>query len=355
MSRKVIQVPPGKSAQWDAFVEHHPGGLLCHLSSWKRALERSYRHMKGTVLAVWDPDEEKITGGVPVFTVTSALSGKRLVSVPFATLCSPLVDSDGDRRLLFSALQNWCKETHSSYLQVRWLDETTLPGPEECAALRMYKHHFLVLDKDLEELKHSFHRKAVRVPINKAEKSDLVLKIGDSEADLRAYYSLYYTLRKQLGLPSMPYRFFQSLWEEFAADGTMQLFFALYKGEIVGTLLLLVYKDVVSLELSGSCGSRNLNQVHFLYWEAIRYAWEHNYKVVSFGQTHRDNTGLMTFKDRWGTVVEDIPICVYPKLLGDNFCEKEHTLKYKLLRTVIPRMPDFVYEPLGRFCYQHAG
>ena len=37
----------------------------------------------------------------------------------------------------------------------------------------------------------------------------------------------------------------------------------------------------------------------FMYWELMRYGWEHGYKVFDFGRSKQD-TGAFHFKRHWG-------------------------------------------------------
>jgi hypothetical protein len=77
--------------EWDDFVLRHPLGSLYHTSEWKRVIEKAFTHIRGRFLVLRDGDSEEILGGLPVYRVSSWLLGRHLVSVPFATVCDPLV------------------------------------------------------------------------------------------------------------------------------------------------------------------------------------------------------------------------------------------------------------------------
>ena len=84
----VVFIDPVSDHRWDKFVESHPYGWLCHLSGWKKVLEKSFSHMRGYYPVLLNGSE--IKAAMPIFQVKSWLTGQRLVSIPFASLCDPL-------------------------------------------------------------------------------------------------------------------------------------------------------------------------------------------------------------------------------------------------------------------------
>jgi hypothetical protein len=85
-------INPLEEPRWDAFVANHPYGWVCHLSRWGSLIERCFKHIRAHFLADFD-ERGEIVGGLPIYEVRSHLTGNRLVSIPYATLCDPLVDS----------------------------------------------------------------------------------------------------------------------------------------------------------------------------------------------------------------------------------------------------------------------
>ena len=46
-----------------------------------------------------------------------------------------------------------------------------------------------------------------------------------------------------------------------------------------------------------------------LYWQAILLGLDEGYRRLSWGTSSRDQTGLIEFKERWGSQTQ--PVCVY--------------------------------------------
>src|SRR5207248_7891612 len=81
---------------WDAFVVRHPHGLIYHRACWRRVLEEAFPHIRGRFLALCDGATGEMAAGMPVYTVKSWMLGNRVVSLPYATVCDPLI-TDGSQ------------------------------------------------------------------------------------------------------------------------------------------------------------------------------------------------------------------------------------------------------------------
>ena len=348
-------IDPITDPRWDKFVENHPFGWICHLSGWKQVLEKSFKHMKGYYFALLD-NSGNIQAALPIFEVKSWLTGNRLVSIPFATLCDPLISTGDDLKELFDSALNLSKDLKSSYIEIRAFLSPSLIQDDRLSSIHFYKHHYLLLEEEPEKLKKKFHRTCVRQRITRAEKSDLKVKLCEKEVDLDKFYSLHLITRKRLGLPSQPYRFFKNLWDEFTPTKRLTLLLAEKNGGTIGGLILLKFKDRVSVDFAASDDKfTSMSPNHLLFWEAIRLAYEEGYRIFDFGRTSPNNKNLMDFKRRWGTQVIDLPLFYYPKMVAGEMGQQEETWKYKLMSKVCKDAPSSVQKIIGNFCYRHLG
>ncbi len=348
-------VDPERDPRWDQFVEKHPHGWICHLSGWKKVLEQAFKHMKGYYFVAVD-DNGEIKGGLPAFHVQSWLPGDRIVSVPFATLCDPLVDTPETLAILLSSLEELQANLKARYIEIRTLHTPHLFEEHHFAAVRYYKHHFLKLDKAPDELKRKFHRSCVRQRISRAIKSNFQLKIGETESDLAEFYRLQLMTRRRHNLPPQPYRFFRCLWDIFGPTGGVSVLLAKKDGYSAAAMILLKFGDRLSVEYSASDDSfTRMSPNHFLFWEAIRLAYEEGYKIFDFGRTAPDNKNLMDFKRRWGTQVVDLPQFLYPKDAKPVFVDGNDSWKQRMVMRLCKYAPDSFQKVIGNFCYRHLG
>lgn len=353
---KIGLVDPLKDSRWDAFVESHLMGWVCHLSGWKSVLEQSFKHMKGYYFAVVDDSDGNIRAGLPVFHVKSWLTGNRLVGAPFATLFDPLVSNHEEMRLLLEEILKLSHELNCSYVEIRSFHADFLLRDDNLGESRYFKHHYLKLDGPLDKLRSGFHRTCVRQRISRAEKSDIQLKVGQQESDLLDFYKLQLLTRKRLGLPSQPYQFFRALWKVFHSAKQMHLLLAQKDGKSIASLLLFQFKERLSAEFAASDETfKDFSPNHFLFWEAIKRAYGMGCKVFDFGRTSPENASLMDFKGRWGTEVVDLPVFYYPASVAEEMGSKEESWKYKVASKLCKDAPDGLQKVVGGFIYRHLG
>lgn len=351
---EVAIIDPVKDKRWDKFVENHPFGWICHLSDWNQVLEKSFKHMKGHYLALLDNNE--IQSALPFYEVRSWLTGNRLVSIPFATLSDPLISKPDDMKKLFEAALSLSRELKIPRLEIRTLDSHELIQDARLDRHSYYKHHFMHLDAAPEKLKRSFDRTCVRQRISRSMQSNLNLKVADNESDVKSFYRLYLMTRKRLSLPLQPYFFIKMLWETFSPLKRMEILLAKQRDRAIAGVILFKFKDRVSIEFSAHDESyRNVSAIHFLFWEAIKSAYNKGYKILDFGRTSPKNKGLMDFKKRWGTKVVDIPHFYYPKEASQRNGNRESSMSYKAVKKMCNKAPDFVLPYIGSFCYRHLG
>lgn len=348
----VTIIDPLRDHRWDAFVQDHAFGWLCHLSGWKKVMERSFPHLRGHYFAL--VEDGKIRAALPVYEVDSWLTGKRLVSLPFATLCDPLVSTAEDLQKLIDAVIDFSRERAVPTVEIRTLLSASYVRDDRLASRSFFSHHYIPLTEPLDQLKKKFHRSCVRQRITRALNSGIEISNGASEQDLAAFYRLYLSNRKSLGLPPQPYAFIRDLWEEFGPSGKVVLLMARKQKHLVGGLILFKFRDRVSAEYAvWDDAFQHMSPIHGLFWEAIQSASAEGYRIFDFGRTSPDNQSLMDFKNRWGTIVVDIHQFFYPRERYQTVQARYTPLTRALVRGVCKASPLPLYELLGQLFYRH--
>ncbi|MBW1899518.1 MAG: hypothetical protein JRI61_10725, partial [Deltaproteobacteria bacterium] len=190
---------------WDSFVGKHPYGTIYHLSSWKSLVERSFKHIEGHFAALFTDDSNEILAGIPVYAIRSRFTGNRIVSIPFATLCDPLISSADEMRQFLPFLIDIYKKNNASNIEIRTRQSTALTSLESLGRNDFYYHHYLVLDRADDVLLKSFHKNAVQISIVKAKRNNLQLGFARDDSDLSVFFDIFAKSRKRLGLPLTPY------------------------------------------------------------------------------------------------------------------------------------------------------
>jgi hypothetical protein len=294
-------------------------------------------------------ETDRIKAALPVYEVKSWIFGNRLVSIPFATICDPLVSSRTEFEFLLAAARNLSRELNSRYIEVRALNSTALLG--HSPGKSFFKCHYLNLDTDLKAIEKNFHH-SLRQKLRKVGRSGLKLKTGRSETDLQEFNRLNLMTRKRLGLPPQPCKFFKMLWDIFYPD-KVRLLLAEHQEKAIAGVLLYIFKDRVSAEFTVTDWNyMRMNPVHFLYWEIIKWAHASGYKIFDLGRTDVGNIGLMNFKNSWGMEMTDITRYFYPDKRMDPI---KGSFIHKIVAGVFRNAPDFAAKILGDICYAHLG
>jgi len=355
MSRVQI-IDPTKDSKWDRFVEGHPFGWICHLSSWKRLLESCFSHIKGYFIALTDDNSGDIQAGLPIYQVKSWLTGNRLVSAPFATLFDPLATSPDQIEVLLGEAIRLAKDLGSSRIEIRAFQTASDIVNTDFISRIGFKHHYLDLKNSLDTVWKGFHRQSIRHKISKAMKNQILIKLAESEADLRKFYRLQLMTRKRLSLPLQPYKYFASMWHNFQPSGRLCLLLALRNNIPMAGLIFFLFKKKASAEFLATDNTfLNFYPNHILYWEAIKIAHQKGCGIFDFGRTSILNKGLLAFKEKWGTNIIDLPTFYYPPEIERKSDLGESDLKYQAISLICRITPKSMQRILGDYVYRHMG
>jgi len=188
----------------------------------------------------------------------------------------------------------------------------------------------------------------------------IVVEIAESKTGLKLFYEMLKSTRRRLALPSLPYPFYESIWQHLIPLYG-KLFLASRNGSVLGGLLVLHANEVWVAEYICDWGLEESSYIkHILYWTAIKMAHAQDGKIFSFGRTSVNNKNLLYHKRKWGSLEEDLSDFRFS--LATNEIEnlgithnREFTNTYRLIRYLCRVTPFPIYNMIGRFCYRHMG
>lgn len=348
----------GKIVEWDRFVYEQKHGWITSLSSWANVLEKSFTHIQNKSMVILENGTNKVLGVLPLYLINSPVSGRRLVSTPFATLGSPLFSDEIDIDTILSYIDKSLQDYGASNIEIR----VSSPGLSDKLSGRfsadsVFKCHHLDLMRPLEEIYASLHRSVIRRYVNRAKDTGVVFRIASTLDDIKSFFHLYSMTRKRLLLPAIPLSFFTSIWELYSPQKNVVFLIAEKNGQPAAALMFLAYGNRVSAEALG--WDRQFTKEHIvagLYWEAIKYAHAQGYSVFDFGRTDSQNTSLMEYKKRWGTEIVDLPIYNYPAVSQKIKTDAKNSRLALLARKIIfKRIPAPAYFMASNLYYRFIG
>ena len=351
---RVIRIDPMSDPRWDPFVKGHPAGCFFHQSAWGAVLERSFPHVKPFFLALVDGEGEEITGALPLYWVNHRFLGGKLVSVPFSTYSNPLIQDRGEARLLLEEALGLLDRLRTQSIEILALEGPISQHLSPLIAAAPFEDQFICLDRNPEALFRTFHKNAVRKPIEKAMSQGFVIRKAKDEADLKRYYAFLSRHRWGLGLPVHPYAFFHNIWSAFSKGRQMELVLVEKDHRLVAGQFLFKFRDTVLCEFAATDAQwRKYGPAHLMDWQCIQNAVEEGYKIYDLGRTPVGHQGLLNHKRRWGS--QSRKVMIFSLVRGGQQGVKSLREKslYQRMRRTLRFLPFPVFQWVSHAAYRY--
>ncbi len=348
MSNSLKIINAETDPRWDQFVFEHPQGSIYQHSLWGKVLSSTFGHTP-LYVGLEKDDTHQLAGVVPFMFISSKLTGKRIVSLPFTAYIDPLApDSELERIINYVAKGNSPVDFVELKLG-REIRNTTGYFKSQSS----YVTHVLDLDKDLNSLFNSFHKTSCRQRIKRAERNGLKLRIAKREEDLKKFYHLLVSVRRKQGLPPHPYSFFSNMWNILGPRKLMLVPLIEHQGRILAGAIVLRFKSTFSLEYTASDqNSLRISPNQLLIWETIKIACSEGATILDFGRSSLTHTSLIESKERWGTIRIQLQYYYYPSATR---MDTEHGVARRILSFTNRYLPNSLLRLQGEILYPHIG
>jgi FemAB-related protein (PEP-CTERM system-associated) len=337
-----------------AFVEEQTKDASFYYSqAWLNLITTLYGHRIIPLLATNQAGQ--ITGFLPLCLVQSPLTGRRLVALPYSDYYPLLASDDNTANELITRAIDLAHQQKVRYLELRTGPNEMLAKHTDLVEANLCVRPLLSLPADPDAV-WSRLRKPVQQQIKKSRKLGVQVRIAQQREEVAHYYRLHLqTYSKKHGVPAQPAQFFYSLWDNFAANGTMQLLLAEYEGHIIAGMVLVVSGSTTVKYAYGASDKRYLHLApnNLLIWTAITWGCEHGYQVLDMGCTASTNEGLMEFKRRWGAIPEPLPYYSYYPVATGLVRTSGQSRKMHFFSSCWKHLPIAITGPLGGRLYRH--
>jgi FemAB-related protein (PEP-CTERM system-associated) len=284
------------TASWERFVISHPEGTFFHRLGWMRVMEKTYRYKPYYFCA---KRGNRIVGIAPSFLVSSWVTGRRLISLPFAVYGGICAEDPEAEKALVGRLEQLALALDVEYLELRNRTGETLNGYHTNTR---YATFTMPLMPDPEALYKSLP-KDIRYMIRKGEKAGLYVRHGFEQLD--SFFRLMTINLRRLGTPAFPRSLFENLITEF--QGNVDLAVVYLKEEPLAGGLSFLSRDWMQPYYIGSTEeAKSLAANNFLWWELIKFAAESGRSTFDFGRSKKDS-GNFDFKKKWNPQITSLP------------------------------------------------
>lgn len=347
----VYEIDPIKDARWSHFVCQHAKSSVFHTVGWLEALRGTYGYQP--VAFTTSPPGDEIRNGIVCCDISSWLTGRRLVSLPFSDHCEPLCDSAADLNSLIQSLQSRMSSQGWKYLEFRptdWNLGETCTGVSFVPGVK-YFLHAIDLSPSLEEVFKKLDKDSVQRRIRHADRAGLIEKCGNSQDLLGQFYKLFVMTRGRHHLPPIPLPWFRNLIHNLG--DALEIRLAYMKDEPIAAILTLRFRDVLFFKYG--CSNPDFNKfgaTPWLLWNAIVAGKSSGAIKFDLGRTQENNAGLIAFKNNWATSTKPLVYWTFPET--PSF-DSVGNWKMKMAMRVFSCMPDSLLTLTGRLIYRHIG
>lgn len=343
----VEEIDPLIDARWPPFVESQPAASVFHSRGWLEALHRTYGYSPA-VVTTSQPGKD-LANGLVFCRVSSWLTGRRIVALPFSDHCEPLVRNTEDLHCLARSLQEKAKAERCKYAELRPISPVEGAQIDYCLSQTFYLHR-LDLRPGPTEVFRRFHHDCIQRKILRAEREGIVVRSARSDEFVRAFYQLVLQTRGRQGLPPQPLLWYRNLTATLGESANIQL---AYKGNrvIAGILTLQHGKRLFYKYGASEAASHRLGAMPYLFWKAIEGALDRGLEELDMGRSDCDATGLVVFKDRWNATRSLIS---YWRSPASSARPVTHTRwRDRLARRACSLIPETCLASLGTLLYRH--
>lgn len=381
----VFHFDPIQDPRWKEFLDRHPQASVFHTPGWLEALRRTYGYAPFVVTTA-APGEE-LRNGIVFCRVKSWLTGNRVVSLPFADHCQPLVERSESLQMLLDALKEEQGRMKWKYAELRPAHHPFVPSSDEegsfdrggvetshpaafgdhsLVALRTgsppleragfsqsaeFYFHALDLRPEPETLFRNFHKSCVQRKIQRAEREHLAYEQGGSEALLEKFYHLLLLTRRRHQLPPQPLAWFRNLLECMGDQGRIHI--VSKDGQPVASIFTLFFKKTLVYKYGCSDGRfHKLGGMPLLFWKVVQEGKQRGAQEFDLGRSDTDNPGLVEFKGHLGADASMLRYYCCPPRPSSNSASG---WKMRVARSAFGWLPDSLLTTAGKLLYRHVG
>jgi FemAB-related protein (PEP-CTERM system-associated) len=345
----VFELAPDASGHgFDEFVERHAGGTLFHTTLWRDLVRRHFAHRPLYLEARRGPHR---AGVLPLFETRSPLSGRALVSVPYAVYGGPLAIDAAAAGALLDAVRARVGGGGARFAELRFRELPLFAGGDGAAATSIaalpgtdrYCTFVRELPADPEACLEMIPRKS-RASTRQARDRHR-LEFVEAPERVAAFHRLFVLNKRRLGSPSFARGWFEDLLRLGASRA--RLHFVTKEGRPLVAVLSLLHGDTWNPYYSGALEQADaLSASNFAYWQLMRTATAEGFRRFDFGRSRVDS-GPYQFKRNMGFEPTALP---YRYVLAPGESIPDVTPgnpRFSLPRLVLSRLPLGVMKAVG--------
>jgi hypothetical protein len=334
-----------EDSAWDHQIQNLKSSSIFHATPWAKVLSESYNYEPKYFVSF---KEDKLQLVWPLMEISSYLTGKRGVSLPFTDYCPPLFLKEVNIEDVVKVIIDYANTAQWKYIEFRVGN-----GALNQSHKSSYYHHSLDLTPGPEKLFESIHKTTKR-NIKKADREGVKVEFSQSSKSVMDYYKLHCLTRKRQGLPPQPCYFFKSIYDNIISKNMGFVLLARANSKTIAGAVYFHFGDQVIYKYGASDMShQHLRPNNLVMWEAIKWYASNKFKSFSFGRTDWHHEGLRRFKNSWGSNEKVLKYYRYNVVRKTYY--PETISRESGAQNFYKKMPIFISKFIGNCFYKHVG
>ena len=334
---------PMSVRDWDPKVEELNGITVFHSAEWARVLAESYGFKPVYFISEKGGRPDLL---VPIMEVSSPLTGRRGVSLPFSDTCAAIVpETEVDS--VRSEILGYGKKAGWSFVEFR--DDRFFRGSSPASMKCLL--HTLPLSPSIEERFDTF-KHPTKNSVRKAMRQGVTISRGRSSEAMEIFYALHCRTRRRHGLPPQPVLFFRKVHDHLISKGKGCVVEASYRGRVIASAVCLYFgKEAIVKYSAYDDEFQIVRPNNLLVWNIIVWSGLNGFERLSFGRSELEHEGLLRFKRGWN--LDETPLLYYRYDLGRDSLVAPSRPVINAATKVLPHVPVPMLRALGRISYRH--
>jgi len=293
--------------EWSEFVNNNHHGNIFQTPEMFEVLKKT-KNNEPKLFAAINIESKKIigilisviqkeySGIIGSFTARSVIWGGPLVINDNKEINETLINYYNEnikRKAIFSQFRNlWNQESNRNYFENNGFE---------------YEEHLNILidlKKSEEELWKNVYSKR-RNEIRRAKKEGTTVKELNDEHGIKEAYNILKEVYDMASLPLHDWSMFEATCKILYPKNMVKFFGAFNEGKLIGTIIVLCYKDMIYNWYAGSLRQYyNKYPNDLLPWEVFLWGKKNGYKIFDFGGAGKPNVpyGVRDYKKKFGGV-----------------------------------------------------
>jgi FemAB-related protein (PEP-CTERM system-associated) len=264
--------------------------------AWRDTIETIFNYRPEYMVA---RDGNRIVGVLPLFLVENFVTGRVLISTPFAVYGGILADSPEAHEALANHVQQHAACRSVQYLEMRNGFDVQRAGFNPVSRYSTFTRE--VGPVSPEELIKSLPSKT-RNLVRKSLKYSYATRQAQ---DLDGFYGLLLNTYRRHGTPVFPLKFFKTIMAAFGSAVDVRE--VMMDGKVAAASMNFFFRDQMHTYYAAWADEfRAMVPNTFMYFDHLLWAGQNGCRVFDFGRS-KLGTGPYEFKKHWGAIERPLP------------------------------------------------